>query len=231
MATTSSLTWFEEWFLFFEMVWGRLLLCWTDADRTFKIEKKICRRIFERKLSLVRCAVQAWPRFVFHSEDMKLHSQKWRNRYRDKRVIMWDNTNVDFLGKPSDPDLQRLTYLLYYGGNIAKGGIFLQLCGWLGGWELWHGVVSDSDYMERSGVLEFQQQFQNANMLGLAATLAFFIILDKGYHIVLAAWQNGGQFLLQPFFAKSDRKFTSKEVLCRELWPPIDLEMSAQSND
>ena len=45
---------------------------------------------------------------------------------------MWDNTNVDFQGKASDLDLQRLTFSLYYGGNVAKGGIFLQLCGWLG---------------------------------------------------------------------------------------------------
>ena len=69
-----------------------------------------------------------------------------------ERIIMWDNTNVDFMGKPTDADLQRLTYSLYYGRNVAKGGIFLELCGWLGGWELWLGAVSDSDYQESSPV-------------------------------------------------------------------------------
>jgi hypothetical protein len=38
-------------------------------------------------------------------------------------------------------------------------------------------------------------------------------ILDKCYRCVLAAWRAGGQLLLQPLFAKSDRKFTSNEVL------------------
>ena len=123
---------------------------------------------------------------------------------------MWDNTNIDFMGKPSDAELQRLTYSLYYNGNVAKGGVFLQLCGWLGAWDLWSGAVSDSDYFDNSGLLEFQTIFQEADN---SSTLSFTNILDKGYRSVLAAWRKGGQLLLQPFFAKSDRKFSSKEVL------------------
>jgi hypothetical protein len=46
-----------------------------------------------------------------------------------------------------------------------------------------------------------------------ARELAFTNILDKGYRCVLAAWRAGGQLLLQPFLAKSDRKFSSNEVL------------------
>ena len=33
METTSTLTWFEEWFLLFEMVWGKTLTQWVDAKR------------------------------------------------------------------------------------------------------------------------------------------------------------------------------------------------------
>ena len=45
---------------------------------------------------------------------------------------MWDDTNVNLQFKPSSVEAQRITYSVYYGGNVCKGGIFLQLCGWLG---------------------------------------------------------------------------------------------------
>ena len=93
-----------------------------------------------------------------------------------------------------------------------KGGIFLQLCGWLGGWDLWLGAMSDTEYFERSSILESQKEFQEKFDL-LSVLLSFTNILDKGYCSVLAAWRASGQLLLQPFFAKSDRKFMSKEVL------------------
>ena len=72
------------------------------------------------------------------------------------------------------------------------------------------GAVSDTDYFDNSDLLVFQKMFQEADV---SSPLAFTNILDKGYRSVLAAWRKGGQLLLQPFFAKSDRKFTSKEVL------------------
>ena len=137
-------------------------------------------------------------------------SSKWKERYKNKRIIMWDNTNLDFKGKPTDTDLQRLTFSLYYNWNVAKGGLFLQLCGWLGAFELWLGGVSDSDYQERSGVLVFQRQLQESDK---SSELCFTNIVDKGYKCVQVAWRTGGQLLLLPFFARSDRKFSSREVL------------------
>ena len=38
-------------------------------------------------------------------------------------------------------------------------------------------------------------------------------ILDKGYRVVEAAWREGRQFVLQPTFAKADKKFTSDEKI------------------
>jgi hypothetical protein len=38
-------------------------------------------------------------------------------------------------------------------------------------------------------------------------------ILDKGYRVVEAAWREGRQFVLQPTFAKADKKFTSNETI------------------
>ena len=38
-------------------------------------------------------------------------------------------------------------------------------------------------------------------------------ILDKGYRVVEAAWREGRQFVLQPTFAKADKKFKGKETI------------------
>ena len=54
---------------------------------------------------------------------------------------MWDDTNIPFTYKPSSAMNQRLTYSSYYGMNCAKGGVFLQLCGWMGVEELWCGAI------------------------------------------------------------------------------------------
>jgi hypothetical protein len=43
--------------------------------------------------------------------------------------------------------------------------------------------------------------------------LFFTNILDKGYRCIFVSWRSGGQLLLQPFFARSNRKFSSREVL------------------
>jgi hypothetical protein len=210
MVANSSLTWFEEWVLYFEFVWGRTCIRGIDAEEKYDIVRSVIRDVILQKLALVQRTVSAWPRYARHEEDFSLRSEAWKLRYGDKRVIFWDNTNLDFLGKPGDPDVQRLTFSSYYGGNVAKAGVFLQLCGWLGGFEPWTGAISDTDYFERSGILEEQEKFQKWDT---SSTLAFTNVLDRGYRCNLAAWRKGGQLLLQPFFAKSDRKFNSREVL------------------
>ena len=67
---------------------------------------------------------------------------------------MWDDTNIDFQFKPSGADEQRITYSHYYGGNVGKGGVFLQLCGWIGVEHLWVGATSDTHYQENSGIFK-----------------------------------------------------------------------------
>ena len=54
--------------------------------------------------------------------------EKWGEKCKGVRVIMWDNTNVNFGFQPGGTDEQCLTYSIYYAGNCAKGGVFLQLC-------------------------------------------------------------------------------------------------------
>ena len=208
--TVTSLTWLEEWFLYFEMVWGRSCLRWSDAKRKYGLSARQLKKPFRKKLALIKRARDSWPAYVSMEVDSKLRSEKWNERYDGKRVVMWDNTNVN-MPKPQDAKMQRQTYSAYYGGNVGKGAIGLQLCGWMLTTELWDGAVSDKEYLEKSGILEIQAEIAAND--GNNSDIQFTNILDKGYHAVLAAWRVSKQLILQPAYKKSERKFTSAEVL------------------
>ena len=90
--------------------------------------------------------------------------------------------------------------------NVAKGGIFVQICGWLGVHEFYPGAMTDSKYLNETGILEMQEQFTKADG-GVP-----FTALDRGYRSTGAAWRRG-QLILQPTFAKSDEKITTRDVL------------------
>mmetsp|Transcript_6571 Transcript_6571/g.8331 ORF Transcript_6571/g.8331 Transcript_6571/m.8331 type:complete len:89 (-) Transcript_6571:57-323(-) len=47
----------------------------------------------------------------------------------------------------------------YYAENCAKGGIFQQLCGWLGVAPLWVAAASDSHYQENTNIFKLQKDF------------------------------------------------------------------------
>ena len=127
---------------------------------------------------------------------------------------MWDDTNVPFNFKPSAADNQRLTYSSYYGMNCAKGGVFAQLCGWIGVEELWVGATSDSHYQEHTKIFEQQQIFAEQDLVGEDKRyVPFSNILDKGYRCVLQAQRAGGQDCIQPIFAKSDHRFIGDETV------------------
>ena len=114
----------------------------------------LCKDVFDKKLSLVLSCRASWPKYVSYEEDANFRNDEWDEKYEGKRVIMWDDTNIDFQFKPSDSEEQRITYSHYYGGNVGKGGVFLQLCGWIGVEHLWVGTTSDTHYQENSGILK-----------------------------------------------------------------------------
>jgi hypothetical protein len=86
--TTTNLSWFEEWFTYFEIVWGKSLNRVVDAEVKYGLNVRGVLAVFNNKLSKVVSAVKSWPRFAFHEEDNQLRSPKWRERYANKRVIM-----------------------------------------------------------------------------------------------------------------------------------------------
>ena len=158
MKKKSSMTWFEEWFLFFQWEWGRESTTLTLLLDFFKMSESTIRRVLRHKLNAVLEARKRWPRFATLEEDVTLMSAWWQNKYGTKRVILWDDTNIN-IPAASDSHLNRHTYSAYYAGNVAKGAVFLQLCGWMGTWELWAGAILDTEYQTRSGVFKYMQWF------------------------------------------------------------------------
>ena len=201
----STMTWLEEWFYYFEDIWGRTIHRDVDAARLYLVSAHTLRKVALHKQRIVSNARRKWPRFALHEDDVILRGKRWNDRYHDLRVNMWDTTDMKLMFKRSDPDYQRLTYSLYYGQNVGKGGVCVQLCGWITTEELWTGAISDTEYFERSGILSTQQE--------LGGEKSFVNIVDKGFRNVVAAWRHGRQMILQPAFAKSDRRFTSYELI------------------
>ena len=111
---------------------GETIIRWIDIEKEYKMNVTLCRDIFDAKLALAICCRSSWPRWVSHSEDCYLRKPKWNDKYEGKRVVMMDGTNVNLQFKASSVDAQCTTYSAYYGGNVCKGSVFLQLCGWLG---------------------------------------------------------------------------------------------------
>jgi hypothetical protein len=208
MKRVSNCTWYEEWFLGFEMLFGKTTPTEQTACASFSLrDQKIVVRIFEKTIGTITNTRGRWPTYATKAEDEALRDSKWGAKYgSDVRPVFWDNTGVN-LHKFTAALLQRLTFSSYYAGNVAKGGIFVQLCGWLGTWEFFPGAMSDSKYMNETGILEMQKTFADND-----GGLPFTNILDRGYRSTRAAWRQG-QFVLQPTFAKSDKKFSTRDVL------------------
>jgi hypothetical protein len=167
-------------------------------------------RIIQSKLKKVLAARKRWPLFASFEEDLALRGPNWKHKHVGKRIIMWDDTNVN-APRPQDAEINRHLFSDYYGGCVAKGGVFQQLCGWMGAWQLWAGSISDSGYVAKSGILEQQKQFVADDPVH--SDVPFTMILDKGHRITTQAFQSGEQRVMQPDFARSDRKFNSHEVL------------------
>ena len=203
----SWLTWYEEWFCYFEFLYGRTVTNLRSVAIVYKSNRKTIAKVIRSKIDLIKNIREKWPKYALMKEDEYLRSDKWKGRYKGKRVVFHDNTGVNMV-KPSDSFNQRITYSSYYGGNVAKGGVFVQLCGWTGTYDLYPGAMSDSEYLNDTGIFSIQKEFQQMD-----GGDPFLNVVDRGYRITKAAWNNGRQFVLQPIFAKSDRQFNTIETL------------------
>jgi hypothetical protein len=78
----------------------------------------------------------------------------------------------------------------------------------MGTHEVWQGGVSDSKYMQQGIVFETLNEYLCTSVHD-NKNITFTIVLDKGYRVVLDAWNAGGHFLLQQRFAQSDKHITT----------------------
>ena len=81
------------------------------------------------------------------------------------------------------------------------------LSGWMGLHNLWTGAVSDTRYNGEDEILDAQKKFVVSDLVK-NQVLPFTNMTDKGYRLLLAAWQSGYQMVLQPDFKASDAKFS-----------------------
>ena len=174
---------------------------------------KQARILFDRRVLHVLQCRESWAIYVTYLEDQCLCNQRWKSKYNDMRVIMWDDTNVNLNYKPSTAHNQRLTYSSYYGRNCAKGGVYLQFCGWLCVYDLWTGGVSDSEYCTKSnkGILLRQKEFQDKDLVN-GVVKEFHNILEKGYMLIQAIYRYC-QKVIQPIFSPMGFGFKGIEGL------------------
>ena len=150
--------------------------------------------------------------YASYAEDAKFRDPTWSGHFdpvTGHRVVMHDSTNIP-LAQPTSAALQRALYNSYYGMCCAKGGVAVQLCGYIYGLPLNTGHSDDTRFIEDTKILEKQQLFAESDK---SSTKPFLNVFDKGYQCVLEAKNHGGQFCLQPAFAESERQFKSDAVL------------------
>jgi hypothetical protein len=214
-TTLTTLTWFEEWYSFFEILYGKSLSRWVDAEYKYQCNHQLLHDIYDTKIKQVLLVRSEWPLYVSIDEDetyRKNISGKW-DAFRGRRVVMFDNTNINMF-QPSDGGAQRATYSLYYSGNVGKGCVFVQPCSWIGTHDVWTGGVRDSQYMKDGDVFNTLNRYLLSSPLEdeITRQIPFTVVLDRGYRITLEARKEGGHTVMQPVFA-SDRHFTTLEVL------------------
>ena len=129
---------------------------------------------------------------------------------------MHDNTNARVLPKPSDAETNMATFSKYYNGNIAKGGVATQLCGWERFLELYTCAVGDSKYIKAVKVLELQENFAKHDVTIGQDVIPFTNIFDKGYRLMLDCIAHG-QTCWQPMFGRSNHRYSTFGVLLTAL--------------
>ena len=111
IATNSKLTWLEEWFIYFEIVWGHRIQRWMDASTDYNTNERTVKNIFDSKLVKVNECRNLWPTYATYEEDHALTKQKWRDKFKGKRIVMRDDTNINLKYQPSAM------------GNVSSGAL------------------------------------------------------------------------------------------------------------
>ena len=69
IETKTKLTRLEEWYLYFEILYGKSIVRWVDAVEKYQVSDRTLRRVFDDKLRLVLNARRSWPLFASIDKD------------------------------------------------------------------------------------------------------------------------------------------------------------------
>ena len=99
----SVLTWYEEWFCYFEILWGRTSTRWEDVSADYGVFQKDLRKIMDQKMDIVSDAMKMMPAYATFEEDKHFSDDKYKRRYVNLRPVFWDMTNLK-IPKPSNAE-------------------------------------------------------------------------------------------------------------------------------
>lgn len=203
----------EEWFLAFELIWGRSWVNQVDLAKEYRLNARMKNNVVDGRLYQILDCRNSWPMYLTHEEDVKMRAAKWADMLDvNDRVVMHDTTDIPLCFKPSLPSSQKITFNRYYGGNCVKEDVALQPSGFIRTNMLWVGGTSDSMYMKLNGIFEEQDIFQNEDLVD-GEVLPFMNILDRGYKLTKEAFRCGKQTVRQPVFKEKKKRFTGNETL------------------
>ena len=63
-VTKTSLTWMEEWFVYFEYLWGRTLTRWMDVEASTGLNTRLARSVFDYRNRQVLACRESWPMYA-----------------------------------------------------------------------------------------------------------------------------------------------------------------------
>ena len=79
LKSNSKLSWYEEWFMLFEIVWGKTMKRFVDmcSDNNYGIGDKAARSTFDKKIIMVIKCKCSWSMFASFEEDKALKDPTW----------------------------------------------------------------------------------------------------------------------------------------------------------
>ena len=127
----------------------------SDVEDVYDVRKATLIAIFDKNLDMVAWCRESWPVFLSFDKDKQYCDENMKEKYKGLRPIFWGMTGIH-INKPSDTQMQQLTYSSYYSCNCFKGGIGLQLGRWIRTCDLWTGCVIDTVYQGETDILKYK---------------------------------------------------------------------------
>ena len=98
-ATSTKMTWLEEWVFSFELWYGRTASRWKDYEKRYDCTRLPLRKALLQKLSQILQCRALWPMYATHEEDLAFRGEDWEKSFDPidgPRIIMHNSTNLPY---------------------------------------------------------------------------------------------------------------------------------------